>query len=110
MRYYVYPHRTRKRGALVSSGGGAMYQNIDRQRPQAQPKFFIPALGGVYPALERLAWPLVRVATGLFFMPHGMQKLFGFWGGNIASTIEGFAKQGLEPAWLLAYYIGSLEF
>src|SRR4029077_16295504 len=56
------------------------------------------------------SWPLVRAATGLFFVPHGMQKLFGFWGGNIATTIEGFGKQGLDAATFWAYYIGSLEF
>ena len=47
---------------------------------------------------------------GFFFLPHGMQKLFGFWGGDIAKTAEGFAKQGLNPSLFWAYYIGSLEF
>jgi uncharacterized membrane protein YphA (DoxX/SURF4 family) len=36
---------------------------------------------------------MVRAATGLFFIPHGMQKLFGFWGGDIVKTAEGFAKR-----------------
>ena len=39
-----------------------------------------------------------------------MQKLFGFWGGDIVKSAEGFAKQGLEPSLLWAYYIGCLEF
>ena len=64
----------------------------------------------IYSAAEAYSWPLVRVATGLFFLPHGMQKLFGFWGGDIARTIECFAKQGLNPAVFWAYYIGCLEF
>jgi putative oxidoreductase len=38
-----------------------------------------------------------------------MQKLFGFWGGNLARTAEGFAKQGLEPGMFWATYIGCLE-
>ena len=67
-------------------------------------------LGSVYTALEVYSWPLVRAATGFFFLPHGMQKLFGFWGGDIAKTAEGFAKQGLHPALFWAYYIGCLEF
>ena len=73
-------------------------------------RYVIPALGGVYAALDQYAWTLVRVATGLFFVPHGMQKLFGLWGGNMAGTIKGFAAQGLEPAAFWAYYIGCLEF
>jgi putative oxidoreductase len=73
-------------------------------------RYMIPVLGGIYAALDDYAWALLRAATGLFFVPHGMQKLFGFWGGNIANTIKGFAAQGLEPAWFWAHYIGCLEF
>ena len=79
------------------------YDSMNRQR------YLVPALGSVYDAIEVYSWPLVRVATGLFFLPHGMQKLFGFWGGDIAKTAEGFAKQGLNPSLFWAYYIGCLE-
>ncbi len=64
------------------------YQTMDR------PRYVARALGSVYVALEAYSWPLVRVATGFFFLPHGMQKLFGFWGGDIARTAEGFANRG----------------
>src|SRR5438128_8965755 len=74
------------------------YDSMDR------PRYLVPALGGLYTALEAYSWPLVRVATGLFFMPHGMQKLFGFWGGDIVKTAEGFAKQGLNLSLFWAYY------
>ena len=74
------------------------------------PRYLVPALGGIYAVLSPYFWPLVRVATGLFFVPHGMQKLFGFWGGDLTRTAEGFAKQGLEPAMFWATYIGNLEF
>jgi putative oxidoreductase len=80
-------------------------QSIDQQ-----PRYLVPALGGIYAVLSPYSWPLVRVATGLFFVPHGMQKLFGFWGGDLTRTAEGFAKQGLEPAMFWATYIGTLEF
>jgi putative oxidoreductase len=80
------------------------YQNMERSR------YVVPALGNVYAAIETYSWPLVRAATGFFFLPHGMQKLFGFWGGDIARTAEGFAKQGLHPSLFWAYYIGCLEF
>ena len=58
-------------------------------------RYVMPGLGGVYAALDRFSWPLVRAATGLFFVPHGMQKLFGFWGGGLAKYAAGFAKNGL---------------
>ena len=75
-----------------------------------RPRYVVPALGTVYSAIEPYSWALVRAATGFFFLPHGMQKLFGFWGGDIARTAEGFAKQGLHPSLFWAYYIGCLEF
>lgn len=80
-----------------------MYDSLDR------PRYVVPGLGAVYRALDTFSWPLVRAATGLFFVPHGLQKLFGMWGGDIARTAEGMARQGLEPAWFWAYYIGVLE-
>jgi putative oxidoreductase len=80
------------------------YDSVNR------PRYVVPALGSVYAAIEAYSWPLVRVATGFFFVPHGMQKLFGFWGGDIARTAEGFARQGLHPSLFWAYYIGCLEF
>ena len=79
------------------------YDSINR------PRYLVPALANLYGALEIYSWPLVRAATGFFFLPHGLQKLLGFWGGNIARTAEGFAKQGLNPSLFWAYYIGCLE-
>ena len=57
-----------------------MYDRIDR------PRYVVPGLGGLYAALDSYCWPLIRVATGLFFVPHGMQKLFGFWGGDLTGA------------------------
>ena len=53
-----------------------MYDSMDER-----PRYLVPALGGVYGALDAYSWPLVRAATGLFFVPHGLQKLFGMWVG-----------------------------
>ena len=82
-----------------------MYDSIDRPA-----RYLVPGLAGIYAALDTYSWPLIRVATGLFFVPHGMQKLFGFWGGDLAKYAEGFAKLGFHPGMLWATYIGSLEF
>ncbi len=91
----------------LSKGEGGeepMYPSIDR------PRYLVPPLAPVYAALDAYSWPLIRVATGLFFVPHGMQKLFGFWGGDLARTATGFAKFWLVPGMFWASYIGTLEF
>ena len=72
--------------------------------------YVIPALGGVYERLQPLSWAMVRVIVGFNLIPHGLQKLFGLWGGSLAGTAAGFAKMGLEPAYPLALYIACLEF
>ena len=66
-------------------------------------------LRGVGADLGAFAWPLVRVSTGLFYVPHGLQKLFGFWEGGLPKYAPGFAKLGFEPGMFWAGYIGSLE-
>jgi len=74
------------------------------------PSSRVPALDHVYGRVQWLAYPLVRIVTGLFLVPHGAQKLFGFAGGDIAATAAGFAKLGLAPALPLAYLVGATEF
>lgn len=70
----------------------------------------IPALAGYYEQLKPYAYPLVRVVTGLWAVPHGMQKLFGMFGGNAQATAGFFSKLGLEPALPLVYLVGAVEF
>lgn len=76
------------------------------------PRLIIPALAPLYAGLARLSWPLVRVSTGLILMPHGAQKLFGwFGGGGLAATARGFeANLGLAPGLLWAGLAGATEF
>lgn len=73
-------------------------------------KLFIPALGGIYEKLSCLAYPLIRVTTGLFLMPHGASKLFGWFGGNPEKTAEFFSTIGLEPAMPMVLAAGAVEF
>ena len=73
-------------------------------------KRIIPALNGFYDALSPLTYPVIRIFAGLFLMPHGAQKLFGWFGGDINATAGFFSQIGLEPALPLAYLVGSVEF
>jgi putative oxidoreductase len=74
------------------------------------PRLVFPALGGVYAALSRLAWPLLRATTGLLLVPHGAQKLFGAFGGyGIAGTGQFLESVGYAPGWLWALLIGLVE-
>ena len=73
-------------------------------------KLYVPAMSGLYDALGKYAVTLIRVATGLFIVPHGMQKLFGMFGGNLDFYVNFFKKVGLEPALPLVYLVGITEF
>jgi putative oxidoreductase len=71
----------------------------------------IPALGGAYAALAPIGEALPRVAAGLLLVPHGAQKLFGwFGGGGLMATAGGFGGLGFEPAVFWALAVGLLEF
>ena len=75
-------------------------------------RLIIPALGPIYDRLRPYAVPLIRVATGLFLMPHGAQKLFGWFGGGGLEGTAGFfaGKLGLEPGMFFAVLVGGTEF
>lgn len=71
----------------------------------------VPALGGVYAALAPVAEVLLRATVGLLLVPHGSQKLFGwFGGGGLAATAQGFAGMGFEPGLFWATLVALLEF
>jgi putative oxidoreductase len=73
-------------------------------------RLVFPALGGLYRALSGLAYPLIRVVAGLFLMPHGARKIFGWFGGSPEGTAALFSKLGIEPALPLVYLSGGIEF
>jgi putative oxidoreductase len=75
----------------------------------ARPALYVPAMRGFYERAERWAYPFIRIVVGAFLIPHGMQKLFGAFGGDINQTAAFFSKVGIEPALLLAYAVGCIE-
>ena len=77
----------------------------------AKPRLIVPGMAGLYAAGAWIAWPLIRVVCGLFLMPHGAQKLFGWFGGyGLAATGEMFATRlGLQPGFLMALLAGLVE-
>lgn len=62
--------------------------------------------------LSTLAYPLVRVTTGLLLMPHGAQKLFGWFGGHGLTGTGAFFGDtlGMQPGILFALLAGLVEF
>jgi len=74
-------------------------------------RLYIPALGGIYDSLWNVVELLLRLTVGLLAVPHGMQKLFGmFGGGGISGTAAFFDKIGYSPGSIWAPLIGGLEF
>jgi len=69
---------------------------------------------GVLPTADRmvtLAYPLVRVTIGLLLIPHGAQKLFGWFGGyGLTATGQYFESTlGMSPGILFATLAGLVE-
>ena len=75
------------------------------------PAPLVPALRPVYAALGDASETLLRVAAGAFLIPHGAQKLFGWFGGyGLEGTGEFFATQlGFANGYLAALGAGSIE-
>ena len=74
-------------------------------------RLYIPGLGGLYESLWDIVWLLLRLAAGLIVVPHGMQKLFGmFGGGGLTGTAAFFDKIGYSPGSVWAPVVGCVEF
>jgi len=71
-----------------------------------------PSAVPVVDRLAPLAWPLVRITTGLLLIPHGAQKLFGWFGGyGLAATGQYFESTlGMSPGLAFATLAGLIEF
>jgi putative oxidoreductase len=61
-------------------------------------RFYVPALAGIYTALDAYMLPLLRATLGLILIPHGCQKLFGWFGGmGFEKFAALFDKIGYKP-------------
>jgi putative oxidoreductase len=77
---------------------------ISRQTP------VIPSFSTITEALSPFAEPLIRITAGLLLVPHGAQKLFGWFGGyGLEATGQFFADKLGVPA-SLALVAGLIEF
>jgi len=77
----------------------------------ARGTLYIPALGKIYQAADEYAAPLLRIALGALLIPHGMQKLFGAFGGmGFAKNAELFDKLGYHPGIFWGTLVGCTEF
>lgn len=78
---------------------------------ETRTQFVIPALKPLYAALGDVADAALRVAAGAFLIPHGAQKLFGWFGGyGLEATGQFFETQlGFANGYLAALGAGSVE-
>jgi putative oxidoreductase len=71
---------------------------------------FIPALGGITNSLEPYALPMLRFVMGAILIPHGCQKLFGWFGGlGFEKFSEIFGNIGYKPGWFWVLVVGLTE-
>jgi len=72
-------------------------------------KPLVPAFASVQRTLAPFVEPAMRVAAGLFLLPHGAQKLFGWFGGyGLEATGQFFESIGYPASAALA--VGLIEF
>jgi putative oxidoreductase len=54
---------------------------------------------------------VLRIVTGIIFMAHGSQKLFGWFGGyGLQGVAQWLESIGLTPGYVMAVLSGSAEF
>ena len=70
--------------------------------PHHRSRLFIPQLGALYDKLAPFGYPLMRFATGMILLPHGVQKLLY---GDPARQAAGIARRGLLFPELLSYLV-----
>ena len=78
---------------------------------EATSNHYIPALGNIYSAVDEYAEPILRIVLGGVLIPHGMQKLFGAFGGmGFAGNVALFDRIGFTPGIFWGTLVGCTEF
>jgi putative oxidoreductase len=73
-------------------------------------RYYIPAFAGIYASLDRFMLPLLRVTLGAILIPHGCQKLFGWFSGpGLGRIIASFDQIGYRPGWFWASVVALTE-
>jgi putative oxidoreductase len=70
-------------------------------------RLYLPGMAKTYDGLRPLAWPMLRIATGLIMVPHGIPKLFGSFAPLLAKNV--LAPLGFPAPLAVAYFLGALE-
>jgi putative oxidoreductase len=71
---------------------------------------YVPALGKLYGAVNAFAEPILRIALGAILIPHGLQKLFGAFGGmGLAGNAALFDRIGYTPGIFWGTLVGCTE-
>ena len=78
----------------------------------SETKYIFDFMAPVYRGLKEVPDVAIRATAGLFFVPHGAQKLFGWFGGyGLDATGQFFGeKLGFANGYLAAFGAGSVEF
>jgi putative oxidoreductase len=77
---------------------------------EATSHYYVPALGKIYSAVSDYAEPILRIALGAILIPHGMQKLFGAFGGlGFAGNAALFDRIGYTPGVFWGTLVGCTE-
>ncbi len=65
---------------------------------ETSPRLYVPALGRVYEGLRPYAEAVLRIGLGAILIPHGLQKLFGWFGGaGLTRFAQIFESLGYSP-------------
>lgn len=78
---------------------------------EATIRHYVPAFGKIYGAVNDYAEPILRIALGAVLIPHGMQKLFGAFGGmGFTGNAALFDRLGYTPGVFWGTLVGGTEF
>ena len=76
----------------------------------ATSRLYVPALGTLYGAVNGYAEPILRIVLGGILIPHGCQKLFGWFGGmGFSGNAALFDRVGYTPGVFWGTLVGCTE-